>query len=362
MKQLLKSKKFMFILFLIILVSGLETSFGSRFFHDEMARQINETLKAQATQIIQGYETYDQNSEILRAGIQADALELNRIHGEFLIRVMSQSYQDRLHGKINDDQMESRIISIIGHSEEQIDLKGDLIWNAYARRSDLAQLIRNAVQEPNQNVSFLGNNPSEIYRTGFLDVVIRGGAERPWETYARAVYYQPLDLIVIIAGTSSYAEDNVARLFKHNQENLERNIMMIGSMEDVIIFQKSGYSLYSGRFEEDRSRRVTRIAYDDVEDPYGLGKQITGNSGIYKTLQVKTPDQHMQERYSYIEYDGHQDQYVIVSRSTDDILSRERAMNLISLLVGTVNVIVVSLIAFMILSRDETLKEEAGNS
>lgn len=361
MKILMKDTKVHVILVLVLTSLLVEGLLGERFIHGEMIRQINETMKSQATQILQGYETYDQNQEILRAGIQADALELNRIHGEFLLKAVEQSYRDQLRGKMDKKQMENRIISIMKHSEYDINLTGNLIWNASAYKDDLETLIKNEVQEPNQFISYLGKKPSELFHTATLDIVIRGGSEQPWETYSRAVYFEPLDLIAIFTGTSSYAEGNVGRLFRRNQENLERNIMMIGSMEDVIILQKTGYSLYSGHFDKNRSRRVTRILYNDMKDPNGFGKSIIGNYGVYKTLMVPMPDQQLQERYGYIIYDTSQDQYVVVSRPTADINERESVMTAISRFVGVVNLIVVCLISWMLISRDEALKQEGLN-
>ncbi len=358
MKTLLKNKKIQIIWLVILIFSVITDFWGGHFFHEEMTRQINETLASQAVQIMKGYDTYDQNMEILRAGIQADALELNRIHGEFLLQAMAQTYRQNLRGELSQEQLKHQIGSILQRSEAGISLKGSLIWDASSHRNDLDRLIRDTVQDKGQYIRYVGNDPSEVFHSGALDVVIRGGSEQPWETYGRAVYYQPLDVIVVFEGTSSYAEDNVGRLFRRNQENLERNIRTVGTMEDVIIFQKSGYSFYSGRFEKDSTRRVTRILYNDMNDPEGLGKEVAGSHGTYKTLMVPTPYQELQERYCYIVHDTHQDQYIVVSRPTEEIEKREDALNMVSRLVGALNVIVICFIAYMLVSRDETLKEE----
>lgn len=358
MKKLLKDRKMIFILLLIFVAAGIANVMGTRFFHGELMRQIDETLELQADQILQGYATYDQNREILRAGIQADALELNRIHGEFLLKTIEQAHREHLRGSLDRRRMEERIASILEHSEERANLSGVLIPQASSHRNDLDQLIRSFVQKPQQVVSYLGNQPSEVFHTGYLDIIIRGGLEQPWETYARAVYYQPLDMIVIFQGTSSYAEDNVGRLFRSNQETLERNIMLAGSLEDVIILQKNGYSLYSGRFENDNPNRVTRILYTDMDAPDGLGKELVGSSGMFKTVSIPTPGQQHQERYGYVLYDSRQDQYVFVSRLTADIVGRERALDAVSRMVGIVNVVVICIIAGMLISRDDALKEE----
>lgn len=361
MTHLLRNKSILFVLLLILTAAYLEGNLGARFFHGEMQKQIDETLKYQAHQIVQGYEIYDQNRGMLRSGIQSDALELNRIHGEFLLKVIEDLHHENLRGDLNRTELEKRISSVLRSSEENISLKGSLIWNAISHRNELDYLIKIQVQEPDQFIGYLGNSPSDLYHSGALDIVIRGGTERPWETYARAIYYEPLDLIVIFEGTSSYAEDNVGRLFTRIQSNLERNIMMIGTLEDVIVIQKSGYSLYSGRFEAGTDRRVTRILYNELDPTQGLGKDILNSNGVYKTLQIPALDPKLQERRCFILYDPHMDQTIIVSRTTAEMNRREGKLVAVSRFMGAVNVLVICLIAGMLITRDAILQSEEVN-
>lgn len=358
MTKLTKQNKIVLAIIIICLATAAEGVLGSRFFHGEMSRQIDETLRAQAIQMVAGYELYDQNREILMAGIQADALEINRIHGDFISTALNQAYDESVKGTLDDRLIVSQVRAIIKNSEDAFHLKSVFIENASSHRNDLDPLIRDAVQRPGYSFEYLAKSPSELYYRGSLDIIMRSGEEKPWNAYARAIYFSPIDMIVIFEGETVYEEDMVARLVKHIQNINERTVKMSESLEDVIVLQENGYSLYSGRFDTDSSRRVTRLVYHDLKKTGEFPASILGNHNTYKTLMVKNPDGHMQERYAYILYDDIHKNYVLVSRLTSDIRKQEAPLIRLSRFVALINIFVVSAIAVMLISRTEALEEE----
>lgn len=358
MEKMLNNKKIYFALVLILVFMIVNAVVSERFFHQEMLRQIDDTLKVQSDHIMEGYDPYEQNEEILRTGVRADTLELNRIHGEFLLKSIDQIYRESLPAETDSLQVKQWVTGIVQRSEENISLKGTLIWDASLRQDELDTLIRQAVQRQGETISYQGKPLSELFRLKALDLMIESSLKKPWETYARAVYFQPLDLVVVIKDTARNPEDLAGEFLRKNTENLERSIMMIGTMEDVIVLQKSGYSLYSGRFGADgKDRRITRILYNDTEDPAGLFSRISGKGDGYQTLQVPIPDGKTQERYCYIAYDSPRNQYIILSRPVAAIRTKEGLLEAVSRFAGIINVIVVSLLSAMLITRDEALKE-----
>ncbi len=355
-----KHKTKIFAILLICLVTALEGILGARFFHGEMSRQIDETLKAQAVQIVNGYNIYDENRTIRMAGIQANALELNRIHGEFIYNALAQAHKEHIGGTIDESLIEGRVREILANSEEVFQLKSVFIRNASSYRNHLDQLIQDTVRKPGYRYEYLAKSSSELFHNGTLDIVFRGNDQLPWKSYAKAVFYEPLDMIVIFEGVSGYEENSVSRLARHIQKINERTITMAGSTEDVIIVQENGYSLYSGQFEKRSSKRVTSLAYHDLSRKDQFPGNITNLNDTYRTLLIKNPEGQMQELYVYILYDGAHHNYVLVGRRTSEIAEQETPLILMSRFAAFINILVVSFIACLLISRTDTLKEEGS--
>lgn len=357
MNSLLKQKRIQIILLIVFLVTGFDSAAGARFFHSEMIRQIEETLKTQSERIQQGYEQSEQNREIYRTGIQSEVLELNRIHGDFLLKVMEEFYEETLQHGLEPRDIETQLRKILKAGEQGTALSGTLIPKASGHRNDLDMLIKGAVLSPGQTLHYFGRMPADIFLSGGLDIAVRGTLERPWEIYARAVYYKPLDMIVVLTGTDGINQHGVSAMFQKIQDNMERNVMLAGAQEDVIILQDNGYGIYSGRFESiDSEVRTTRIVYHDKGSPENLINQVKGKHEEFATLKVTTLNGQVQERYGYIRYDGAQQQTIIVSRPQAMINSRENLLVVISLFISAVNITVIGLIAWMLISRDEALE------
>lgn len=360
MDRLKKHKRKMMAILLICLITASEGILGARFFHGEMDRQIDETLKAQALQIVNGYNIYDQNREIRMAGMQADALELNRIHGDFIYNALVQAHKEHIGGDLDESLIEGRVREILKNSEDVFRLKSVFIPNASTHRNDLDQLIKDTFGKPGYRYEYLAKTSSDLFHNGSLDIVFKGNDQLPWKSYVKAVFYEPLDMMVIFEGISGYEENSVTRLARHIQKITERTVTMTGSTEDVIIVQENGYSLYSGQFEKRGSKRVSGLTYHDLS----LKDQFPGNiinlNDTYRTLQIKTHDGNMQELYCYILYDGAHHNYILVGRRTSEIAEQETPLILISRFAAFINILVVSFIACMLLSRTDLLKEEAS--
>lgn len=361
MEKMLKNKRKILAILLICLATATEGILGSRFFHGEMSRQIDETLKAQAIQMIQGYELYDQNKEIHLASNQADALEINQIHGAFIYNALVQTHGEMISGKLEEHLVESRVREILKNSEEAFQLESVFIQNASAYRNDLDKRLRDMVLKPGYSLDYLAKSPSELYHSGVLDILMKGGGHQPCYAYAKAIYYAPLDIIVIFQGTSGYEKDKMVRVVRHIKNINERTVTMAGAVEDVIIFQENGYSFYSGRFEKGSQRRITRLVYYDLKRIGEFPANIFSVNEAYKTLMVKTPEGQMQERYGYILYDGKHQNYVLVSRLTSDIREQEAPLIFLGRFVAFVNILVVSFIACLLITRKEALNEEGLN-
>lgn len=354
----LKGKGTLSVLALILVLSAIYQMLSEGFFYGEMIRQIDETLLSQTTQILEGYEAYDRYLELIQAETQSDALALNRVHGEFLLKAMEQFYRQTLQGELDANQMQRRISSIIQHSENNVSLKTEIIWNASTHRNDLERLIRAAVQVPGETVSYPGDTPLALFQCKAVDIILGNEAVKPWKAYARAIYYDPLDLVVVFRDRSAGPEDNVERLYRMNRESLERTIGMTGTLEDVIILQKSGYTLYSGRFEAGSTRRITRMAFNDTDEPFGLSGILRNGEDGYKTLMIPTPGGNQEERYCYTVYDPAQEHHIILSRPTAAIEKKALLMTALSRFVAAVNLLLACIFAGMLHSWNEALEAE----
>ncbi len=361
MKRLLKQKRMLAIIFLTIFVTSVEGYFGAQFFHGEMSRQIDETLKTQALQIVQGYEIQDQSKKALLAGIQSDAMELNRIHGEFILNVLNEAYRETLNGTLNESLVRNRVIGILNHSENSVGENAYYIEKASEKRNELDHHFRSVFEKSGYAIEYIAKKPADLYNSGTLDIVVKGKTETAMNGYAKAVYHAPLDVIVLFGGNSDYEGDTVDRLFKSIQKINERTIAMAGSMEDVIIIQENGYTLYSGHFEKGNPHRVTRLVYNAFKDTQAFPATITGVSDTFRTLKINNPDGQLEERYAYIHFDQKHHNYVLVSRPTADIRNQEAPLVAIGRFVAFVNIIVFCFIAYMLVSRDEALAEEGVN-
>lgn len=346
------------IMVLILAVNAVGGIAGARFFHNEMQRQIGETMRAQALQILKGYDVADQDREILRAAVQSDALEYNRIHGEFLLDVLEHGYQEQLRGRFTPEQTADWVRETIGQVHRATGLEGQLLLQVSEQRNTLDALMKKTAKPWGSRLLYIADSPSELLRTGSLNMMVAGGTGDLPLAYVRGVYHPKLDMAVVFALREVPEENTVGLLLERVQENLERSLRMAVPTEDIIIYQESGYSFFSGRFGADKDQRLTRILYDEAEDPQSLSASLRGLQDDFATLRIRTPDGEVQERYAYIRYDRNHRLYVVISRKTDDIAAREGDLVRISQIAGAVNILVTALIAWLLLRRD-TLEEEA---
>ncbi len=356
--RLFKDRWIIGIMVLILAVNAVGGIAGARFFHNEMQRQIGETMRAQALQILKGYDVADQDREILRAAVQSDALEYNRIHGEFLMDLMEHGYQEQLRGRFTPEQTTAWIRETIGKVHRDTGLEGQLLLQVSERRNALDALMKQVARAWGPRLLYVADSPSELLRTGSLTMMVTGGTGDLPLAYARGVYHPKLDMAVVFALREAPEANTVGLLMERVQENLEHSLRMAVPTEDIIIHQESGYSFYSGRFGTDRDQRLTRILYDEARSPQSLSAALRGLEDDFTTLSIRTPDGEMQERYAYVRYDRSHRLYVVISRETADIAAKERDLIRISQVAGAVNILVTVLIAWLLLRRD-TLEEEA---
>lgn len=346
--------------FLVMVFSAVEGNIASAFFHKELNREIDEVMIHQAHQVIRGYELAEQNRGIFKTGVQNDALELNRSHGNFLLKVIALSYQDVLSGETDRAEAEARIASIVSSVSENSGMRGHVIRNFSSYRNDVDGLIRKTITHWGLPVTYMGNSPSDLLSKGRLDIVIGASDSGLSDRYAGAVYYEPMNVAVLFEEANASNESTVDLLYGKIQENFERNIQSITSAEDIIILDPGGYSLYSGRFYSNSDRRMTRIMHEDWSEGFSLIDSVKNKKNQFHTMDITTPEG-TQRRYAFIQYDAQRGLYVIVSRKKVDLETKEGELIAISRAAAGVNLVLMVIVVLSFLGRRKEGGDIGGN-
>lgn len=349
--KLIRDRWILGVVLLILAFTAFEGIVGARFFHGELLNQIEDNLKSQALQILDGYETVDQNREIQLAARQGEILDANRVHGEFLIHVMEQAYQEVLRGSQSTEDAQRWVTDVLRRSEASNQLEGVLLTDVSSRRNALDTLLRETAKRWGTVTGYSAGSASDLLQTGALNLVTTNGGSGSAQVFVRVVYHPKLDAAVVFANLQPPQTVDVSLLLERVQGNLEQSLGLAVPRNDVIILQATGYSLYSGRFDPVPDRSVNRIQYEDPALPDSLYARLQAGEGEYRTLSVRLPDGSVQERHAYVQYDNRHRMYIVVSRQTAEMQAQEWKLIVISRLAAAFNILLTGTIAILILRR-----------